>query len=149
MIIIEMFLILESRTMKKSILIPAFSAVLCLMSANVMAAGGHGGGGSSVDKSGKSACKNTVIKHVRPEHLTEVAPGSEFSFQVDGIDDAKYVEVTAKKIPVEMEVEHKGGILWFKGNLPDSLVNTAARIHVEVDFKRCPAEKGWLLKITE
>ena len=135
--------------MKKFILIPVLSTVLCLISANVIAAGGHGAGGSSVDKSGKSACKTTAIKRIKPVHLTEVAPGSEISFQVDGIDDAKYVEVTAKKIPVEMEVEHKGGILWFKGNLPDSLVNTAARIHVEVNYKKCPAEKGWLLKITE
>ena len=135
--------------MKKSILISSLSAMLCLMSANVIAAGGHGGGGSSVNKSGKTACKNTVIKRMRPAHLTEVAPGSEISFQVDGIDDEKYVEVTAKKIPVKMEVEHRGGILWFKGNLPDSLANTAARIHVEVNYKKCPAEKGWLLKITE
>ena len=135
--------------MKKTILIPALSAMLCLMSANVIAAGGHGGGGSSVNKSGKTACKNTVIKHLRPVHMASVAPGSEFSFQVYGIDDEKYVEVTAKKIPVEMEVEHRGGILWFKGKLPESLVNTAARIHVEVNYKRCPAEKGWLLKITE
>ena len=131
--------------MKKNILVLA----LCLISANVIAAGGHSGHGSSVNKSGKSACKNTVIKHTRPEHLSSVAPGSEFSFQVDGIDDAKYVEVTAKKIPVEMTSEFKGGIWWFKGNLPDPLVNTAARIHVEVKYKKCPAQKGWLLKITE
>jgi len=135
--------------MKKTILIPVLSVALSLMTANVIAAGGHGGGGSSVDKSGKSACKNTVIKHIRPEHLTEVSPGSEFSFRVDGIDDAKYVTVTAKKIPVEMTSEFKGGIMWFKGNLPESLVNTAARVYVDVDFKKCPAEKGWLLKITE
>ena len=48
-----------------------------------------------------------------------------------------------------MSVESKGGLLWFKGNLPDSLVNTAARIHVEVNYKKCPAEKGWLLKVTD
>ena len=131
--------------MKKNILILA----LCLISANVIAAGGHAGHGSSVNKSGKSACKNTQIKHLRPVHLTSVAPKSEFSFRVDGIEDAKYVEVTAKKIPVEMTSEFKGGILWFKGNLPDSLVNTVARIQVKVNFKKCPAEKGWLLKITE
>lgn len=135
--------------MRKSILIPVLSATLCLMSANVFAAGGHGGGGSSVNKSGKTACKNTVIKRMRPVHLTSVAPGSEFSFQVDGIDDPKLVEVTAKKIPVEMESENRGGILWFKGNLPDSLSGTAARILVDVNFKKCPAEKGWLLKITD
>ena len=135
--------------MKKSLLIAAVTSALCLASANVLAAGGHGGHGSSVDKSGKSACKTTQIKHMRPEHLATVAPGSEFSFRVQGIEDAKYVTMTAKKIPVELSVEHKGGLLWFKGNLPDSLVNTAARIHVEVNFKKCPAEKGLLLKITE
>jgi len=135
--------------MKKIIIIPALSAVLSLMSANVLAAGGHGGHGSSVNKSGKSACKKTVIKHIKPVHLSSVAPGSGISFQVDGIDDEKYVEMTAKKIPVKLEVEHRGGILWFKGKLPDSLVNTAARMHVTVNYKRCPAEKGWLLKITE
>ena len=149
MIIIDMLLTLEGNTMRKSILIPVLSTVLCLISANVIAAGGHGAGGSSVDKSGKSACKTTAIKHVRPEHLASVAPQSEISFQVYGIEDAHYVEVTAKKIPVEMEVKHKGGILWFKGNLPKSLVNTAARIRVEVHYKKCPAEKAWLLKITE
>lgn len=135
--------------MKKIIIIPALSAMLCLISANVIAAGGHGGGGSSVNKSGKSACKNTVIRQIKPAHLSTVAPQSEFSFQVSGIDDEKYVKVTAKKIPVEMEVEHRGGILWFKGKLPESLANTAARMYVEVNFKKCPAQKGWLLKISE
>jgi hypothetical protein len=135
--------------MNKSNLISALSVALCLISTNVFAAGGHGAGGSSVDKSGKSACKTTQIKKIRPEHLASVAPKSEISFQVYGIEDPKFVEVTAKKIPVEMSVEHKGGILWFKGNLPDSLANTAARIHVKVHYKKCPAEKGWLLKITE
>lgn len=135
--------------MKKSILISTLSTVLCLISANVIAAGGHGDHGSSVNKSGKSACLTTKIKHVRPEHLASVSPKSEISFQVEGLEDPKYVEVTAKKIPVEMSVESKGGLLWFKGNLPDSLVNTAARIHVEVNYKKCPAEKGWLLKVTD
>lgn len=135
--------------MKKNILIPVLSTALCLISANVFAAGGHSGHGSSVNKSGKSACKNTVIKFIKPVHLSSVAPGSEISFRVAGIEDAKGVTVTAKKIPVKMDAEFRGGIMWFKGNLPDSLVNTAARIHIDVDFKKCPAEKGWLLKITE
>ena len=135
--------------MKKSILIPVLSMVLCFISANANAAGGHSGHGSSVNKSGKSACKNTVIKFIKPVHLSTVAPGSEISFRVSGIEDAKDVTVTAKKILVKLESEYRGNIMWFKGNLPDSLVNTAARIHVDVDFKKCPAEKGWLLKITE
>ncbi len=135
--------------MNKSKLISTLSITLCLVSANAIAAGSHGDHGSSVNKSGKSSCKTTAIKRIRPEHLSTVAPKSEITFQVYGIEDAKYVEVTAKKIPVKLEVEHKGGILWFRGTLPDSLVNTAARIHVEVNYKKCPAEKGWLLKISE
>ena len=135
--------------MKKSILVPVLSAALCLMSVNVNAAGGHSGHGSSVNKSGKSACKNTVIKFIKPVHLSAVAPGSEISFRVSGIENADHVEVTAKKIPLKMDSEFKGGVMWFKGNLPESLVNTAARIHVDVDFKKCPTEKGWLLKISE
>lgn len=135
--------------MKKSILISALASALCILSTNVFAAGGHGAGHSSVNKSGKSACKKTQIKYIRPEHLATVAPGSEIYFRVEGIDDAKYVTVTAKKIPVKLSSEYKGGVMRFTGNLPDALVNTAARIHVEVDFKKCPAEKGWLLKITE
>lgn len=134
--------------MNKSILVAIFS-ILCLVSVQGFAAGGHGGGGSSVNKSGKSACKTTQIKHIRPEHLASVAPNSEISFRVKGLEEAKLVSMTVKKIPVELEVEHKGGLLWFTGKIPESLVNTAARVHVEVHYKKCPAEKGWLLKISE
>ncbi|RLA19482.1 MAG: hypothetical protein DRQ62_11875, partial [Gammaproteobacteria bacterium] len=83
-----LIIIKKGRVMKKSLLIAAVTSALCLASANVLAAGGHGGHGSSVDKSGKSACKTTQIKHMRPEHLATVAPGSEFSFRVQGIEDA-------------------------------------------------------------
>ena len=149
MLIINILLILRGRTLKKSILISALTSILCLISADTIAAGGHGGGGSSVNKSGKSACKTTVISQIKPPHLTSVSPQSEFSFWVKGIKDASLVEVTAKKIPVTLTVEDKEHFLLFKGKLPDSLVGTAARIHVEVHSKKCPAEKGWLLKITE
>ena len=81
--------------------------------------------------------------------MESVAPGSEFSFWVKGIEDADLVEVTAKKIPVTLTVEEKAPFLAFKGNLPGSLKGTAARIQVKVHYKKCPAEKGWLLKITE
>lgn len=137
--------------MKKSILMPMLSVALCLSSANIYAAGGHGGGGSGGKNNGKMACKTTQIKSVKPAHLSDVAPGSEISFGVTGIDEdeVKYVEVTAKKIPVETTYEVRGEMVWFKGNLPESLVATAARVHVEVNLKKCPAEKGWLLKISE
>jgi len=123
-----------------------------LISTSAIAAGGHGGGHSSFKKGvGKNSCKATVITRTKPEHLASVSPQSEISFWVKGIDikDAKSVEATAKKIPITLTVEEKDPFLAFKGKLPDSLKGTAARIQVSVNYKKCPAEKGWLLKITE
>ena len=100
--------------MKKSILISTLSTVLCLISANVIAAGGHGDHGSSVNKSGKSACLTTKIKHVRPEHLASVSPKSEISFQVEGLEDPKYVEVTAKKFQLKCRLKAKVGFYGLK-----------------------------------
>jgi hypothetical protein len=142
----------EGSTLKKSILIATLASALCLISTNAIAAGGHGGGHSSFKKGvGKTSCKATVITRTKPEHLASVSPKSEISFWVKGIgiEEAETVEVTAKKIPVKLTVEEKAPFLAFKGNLPDSLVGTAARIQISVHYKKCPAEKGWLLKITE
>jgi hypothetical protein len=142
----------EESTLKKSILITTLASALCLISTNAIAAGGHGGGHSSFKKGvGNTACKATVITRTKPEHLASVSPQSEISFWVKGIgiEDAESVEATAKKIPVTLTVEEKKPFLAFKGKLPVSLKGTAARIQVNVHFKKCPAEKGWLLKITE
>ena len=135
--------------MKKSILIATLTSALCLISTGVIAAGGHGDQGKGGKGGGKTACKATLITHTRPAHLESVAPGSEISFWVKGIEDADLVEVTAKKIPITLTVEEKAPFLAFKGKLPESLKGTAARIQVNVHYKKCPAEKGWLLKITE
>lgn len=135
--------------MKKSILIATLTSALCLISTGANAAGGHGDHGKGGKGGGKNACKTTLITHTRPAHMETVAPGSEFSFWVKGIEDADLVEATAKKIPVTLTVEEKAPFLAFKGNLPETLKGTAARIQVKVHYKKCPAEKGWLLKITE
>ncbi|MCF7971696.1 MAG: hypothetical protein K9L22_11105 [Methylococcaceae bacterium] len=119
------------------------------MASPVFSAGGHDGHGSGGKGGSASACKTTVISHARPEHLATVAPQSEFSFWVTGITEPDLVEVTAKKIPVELTVEDKENFFLFTGKLPESLKGTAARIQVSVNFKKCPAEKGWLLKISE
>ena len=150
MIIIHLQIIKRGeKTLKKSILITTLTSVLCLISTSAIAAGGHGGHSSMKKGVGKTACKTTLITRTRPEHLASVAPGSEISFWVKGIEDAEVVEATAKKIPITLTVEEKAPFLAFKGKLPDSLKGTAARIQVEVHSKKCPAEKGWLLKITE
>jgi len=135
--------------MKKVILIPLLSSVLSLMVSPAFSAGGHGGGGNGGKGGSASACKTTVISQTKPKHLATVAPQSEFSFWVKGIKNPDAVEVTVKKIPVELAVEDKEHFFLFTGKLPESLKGTAARIHVEVNYKKCPAEKGWLVKISE
>ncbi|MDF1582116.1 MAG: hypothetical protein RQ733_04145 [Methyloprofundus sp.] len=135
--------------MKKLIVVPVLSLVLSLMATPVFSAGGHDGHGSGGKGRGASACKTTIISRTKPEHLATVAPQSEFSFWVKGIKDPDAVSVTAKKIPVALEVEDKEHFFLFTGTLPESLKGTAARIQVNVDYKKCPAAKGWLVKITD
>lgn len=134
--------------MKKTILISALASALFLISSNSIAAGGHDGHGGGSNKGGRY-CKKAVIGHIKPKHLSTVAPGSEFSFWVEDMKDANQIEVTAKKIPVEMTSEQRTGFILFKGKLPASLVNTAARVQVKATTQKCPAQKGWLLKISE
>jgi hypothetical protein len=134
---------------KKLILIPVLSAILSLMATPAFSTGGHDGGGNGGKGGGSSVCKTTVITNTKPAHLETVAPQSEFSFWVKGITDPDLVEVTVKQIPVTLTVEDKEHFFLFKGKLPESLKGTAARILVDVNFKKCPAEKGWLVKITE
>ena len=133
--------------MKKIILLHVL--VLSLFSANSMAAGGHGGHTSKGDGGAGRACKTTIIDHAKPAPRAKVEPESEIYFWVKGIKDSSLVEVTAKKIPMKMEIEEKTNVFVFRGKLPASLVNTAARIKVDVHHKKCPAEKGWLVLISE
>ena len=136
------------KPLKKSIVVSILISALYLFTTAANAAGGHDGHKGGGNKSGGS-CKTTIIYHFTPKHLATVAPKSEFSFWVKGIKSADEVSVTAKKIPVTVIAEDKEHFFSFKGNLPDSLSKTAARIQVKVNSKKCPAEKGWLLKITE
>ncbi len=134
--------------MKKTLIISLVTSTLSLFATAANAAGGHDGHKGGGNKSGGS-CKTTIINHFVPKHLATVAPGSEFSFWVRGIKDIEDVSVTAKKIPVKVSAVDKDHFYEFKGSLPESLSKTAARIQVKVESKKCPAEKGWLLKISE
>jgi len=139
---------LKGKPLKKSIAISILSSALFLLSTGANAAGGHGGGGSSVAHKTGGGCKSTVINHFVPKHLSKVDAGSEFTFWVKGIKDPSEVEVTAKKMPVEMSFEEKSNFFSFKGTLPKSL-KSAVRIKVKVNSKKCPAEKGVLLIINK
>jgi hypothetical protein len=137
--------------LKKSLLLLALISLLSVTSSNVFAAGGHSGHGSSVNKSGKGACKKIVINHIKPKQMATVAPKSQLSFWVNGLkeEEIKFVNATAKKLPIKLTSEVRIGFILFKGDLPASLQGEAARIQINVTPKRCPVQKGFLLKISE
>ena len=132
--------------MKKIILIALFAASF-FNSHIVLAAMDHGRHGSKAGTS--TACKSFGVAHMKPKHLADVLPESEFSFWVKGVKNPSEVKVTVKNIPVTMTSEDKKSFFLFKGKLPKELVGTAARIEVEVLLRKCPSKKGWLVKISE
>lgn len=123
---------------------------LALMNSCVALAGAH------VEHGGKnpnspSACKTARIGKLNPAPLSEVAPGSEFSFKVFDIHNPKLIEVSAKNIVIPTTIEHKTDFVVVHGKLPENLKGMAARVIAKVKGKlpKCNAEEGWLLKITE
>lgn len=133
--------------MKKFILVFIF-AVSFFSTNIVLAAMDHGSRGNK-GRSKSVACKSFGVVRMKPKHLADVLPESEFSFWVKGIKNPDQVKITVKNIPVTMEAEDKKTFFLFKGNLPKELVGTAARIKVQVSSKNCPSVKGWLVKIGE
>lgn len=130
-------------------------AVFCVNSPLVYAVqshAGHGGGGGGHKKGG---CQKPKISRFKPKHLTEVAPGSEFSVWVSGVKNPNNIKVTVKKEPVEVTKEDKEAFYLVKGKLPATLKGTVARIHVTAasvtgnTSAKCNNADGWLLKITE
>ncbi|MDO8846083.1 MAG: hypothetical protein Q7U98_10460 [Methylicorpusculum sp.] len=104
---------------------------------------GSGGSGAACQK--LKLQKNKLI----PPPLTVVPPGSEISFMAFGVDDPEHLEVTVKKIPVEITTEFKDTFYLVHGKLPPELKNTAARLNVKLRGKteKCIFEDGWLVKI--
>ena len=126
--------------------------MLTLLSSGVVTASehhsGHGGGPKSSGGSA-SSCGKPQLAKFSPAHLTNVAPGSMFSFYAYNIDKPEYVSATVKNIAVELSAEFKDPYYLIKGKLPASLIDTAARINIKVTGKspHCETEDGWLLLI--
>ena len=131
--------------MKKLIFILAVS----FFSSNMAFAAMDHGSRSNKGRSQSVACKSFGVVRMKPKHLADVLPESEFSFWVKGIKKPNQVKVTVKDIPVTMTAEDKKSFFLFKGKLPKELIGTAARIEVEVSSRGCPSKKGWLVKISE
>ncbi len=96
------------------------------------------------------ACKEMKIGQFKPAELSEVAPGSDFSFVLFDAQIPRFMEVTIKQVAVPVTFEKKGDWQVAHGKLPADLSNTAARITVKIKGKlpKCNMEDGWLIKIT-
>ena len=106
---------------------------------------GHGGSG------GGDACIRAKVSRIKPEHLSTVAPGSEFSFAASGSNGPGHIHVNIKQQPIPVTIEDKETFYLVKGKLPEDIKNTTVRISVNLKSKvgKCDAEDGWLLKVTE
>lgn len=106
---------------------------------------GHGGSGND------STCIRAKVSRIKPEHLSTVAPGSEFSFAASGNNGPGHIHVSIKNQAVPVTVEDKETFYWVKGRLPEDIKNTTIRISVNLKAKysKCDNEEGWLLKVTE
>jgi len=114
-------------------------------SANVLA-----GYGSSSSGNSKKACKPPKLIQYTPVHLSVVPSNSDFSIEVSSLTNPKSIEVTIKKLPVEVAItESKKGYL-ITGKLPESIKDTFARVEVRATgTNRCKLSEGWLLNIKD
>lgn len=112
---------------------------------------GHGGGGGGGNGGGEAACFKAKISNYKPDHLTTVAPGADFSFTVSGSNGPGNIFVTIRQQPVQVSIEDKEAFYQVKGKLPPELKNETVRINVRVKAKvgKCDADGGILLKVTE
>ena len=106
---------------------------------------GHGGSGND------AGCIKAKISRIKPEHLSIVAPGSEFSFAASGSNGPNHIHVSIKNQAIPISVEDKESFYWVKGKLPEEIKNTTVRISVSQKAKvsKCDSEDGWLVKVSE
>lgn len=114
------------------------------------AQGGDPHSGHSMGNAGGPACVKAKVSRFNPEHLSTVAPGSEFSFLASGAASPRNIHVSAKQIPIEVTTEDKETFYLVRGKLPLEL-RGPIRITVKVKAKyaKCDEEDGWMLKIAE
>lgn len=108
--------------------------------------GGNGGGGGNA---GGIGCPKISVKNIKPEPLSELASGSEFTALVYGAKSEHDIVITAKELPVKFTAVDREIFLAIKAKLPEELHNTPARINVKVSTNAvgCDEASGWLYKI--
>ena len=96
-------------------------------------------------------CIKPKFRDFSPPHKSEVAPESEISFHMNRFADPLHIGASAKKIPMQLDIQDKQTFYYVKARLPKELKNTYARIHVEAKSTEgdCIGMDGWLIKIND
>lgn len=82
---------------------------------------GHGGGNSGGGGGGSLTCEKIRFDKFQPEHLSTVAPESEFTFTAFNVQKPEQIEVTVKSQLVEIKTEARGNLYRVTGKLPSEL----------------------------
>lgn len=136
----------------KKITLFVIGLLACIGSAAAFAGQSHSEHRGNAGKyNNEKNCKEAKIGKLKPAALSEVAPGTEFSFMVFNANNPKQIEVMVKNEVVPVTIEDKGEMVIVHGKLPEGLKATPARITAKVKGKtsKCNAEEGWLLKIKD
>lgn len=114
----------------------------------------HGAFAYTDDKD-KPICKTPKFRDFNlpvysAENKTEVAPESELVFTISNWIAPETIRVTAKDIPLELDVENKNSFFRVSAKLPASLNGKFARINARADaVLGCKGAEGWLIKIAD
>ncbi|MGD7035521.1 hypothetical protein [Methylotuvimicrobium buryatense] len=107
------------------------------------------------DDNDKPICKTPKFRDFNlpvysAENKTEVAPESELVFTISNWIAPDTIRVTAKDIPLELDVENKNSFFRVSAKLPASLNGKFARINARADaVLGCKGAEGWLIKIAD
>lgn len=100
--------------------------------------------------SSKKACEKPKFSHFSPPDKSTTASRSEFTFNASANTQPDSIKVEIKEIPVKIQVSQNNPGYHVKGSLPESLVNTYARIAINAEtVKGCKGSDGWLVNIVD
>lgn len=96
-------------------------------------------------------CIKPKFRDFSPAPKSEVKPETEISFHINRNADPLHIGASAKKIPLQVEVEDKKTFYYVTAKLPAELRDGFVRIHIEAKSAEgdCIGQDGWLLKINQ
>jgi hypothetical protein len=100
--------------------------------------------------SSSKACEKPGFSQFSPPDKANTSPGAGFSFVATPNTRPETLQVTAKNIPVPIDIKPIAQGYQVSGSLPAALRGTYARIDIAAEgANRCKGGGGWLLNIGE